>query len=62
MPSPGEISEEEAVSYMIEAIRREDWDHMFPPEAGAEILQALELPKPVLNEILKEKILNGQGT
>ncbi|KQZ28317.1 SDR family oxidoreductase [Caulobacter sp. Root1472] len=62
MPSPGEISEEEAVSYMIEAIRREDWDHMFPPEAAGEILQALELPKPVLNEILKEKILYGQGT
>ena len=62
MPAPGEISEEEAVNYMIEAIRREDWDFMFPPHAAANALRAMQLPKPELNEYLRKRIFEGTPT
>lgn len=62
MPSPGEISEDEAVDYMLGAIRREDWDFMFPPAAADQILQGLAAPKVELNEALKSLILNAPPT
>lgn len=62
MPAPGEISEEEAVDYMVDAIRREDWDFMFPPHAAANALRAMQLPKPELNEYLKKRIFEGTPT
>ena len=62
MPAPGEISEEEAVDYMVGAIRREDWDFMFPPHAAANALRAMQLPKPELNEYLKKRIFEGTPT
>ena len=62
MPAPGEISEEEAVNYMVEAIRREDWDFMFPPHAAANALRAMQLPKPELNEYLRKRIFEGTPT
>ena len=62
MPAPGEISEEEAVNYMVDAIRREDWDFMFPPHAAANALRAMQLPKPELNEYLRKRILEGTPT
>ena len=62
MPAPGEISEEEAVNYMVDAIRREDWDFMFPPHAAANTLRAMQLPKPELNQYLKKRIFEGTPT
>jgi NAD(P)-dependent dehydrogenase (short-subunit alcohol dehydrogenase family) len=57
MPAPGEISETEAVDYMIEAIRRGDWDLMFPPAAAKDVVGGMRLPKAELNKILKSSIL-----
>ena len=62
MPAPGEISEEEAVNLMVDAIRREDWDFMFPPHAAANAMRALQLTKPELNEYLKKRIFEGTPT
>ena len=62
MPAPGEISEEEAVNYMVDAIRREDWDFMFPPHAAANAMRAMQLPKPELNEYLRKRIFEGTPT
>jgi len=62
MPAPGEISEEAAVDYMVDAIRREEWDFMFPPHAAANTQRAMQLSKPELNQYLRKRILEGAPT
>lgn len=60
MPAPDEISEQEAVDYMIEAIRREDWDCIFPPAHKEQIEHALEVTKEELAEGLRRIFLTPQ--
>ena len=58
----GTATYQEAVNYMVDAIRREDWDFMFPPHAAANAMRALQLPKPELNQCLKKRIFEGTPT
>ena len=60
MPAPDEISEEEAVNYMIEAIRGEEWDSIFPPAHKEQIEHALEVTKEELAEGLRRIFLAGE--
>jgi len=56
MPAPMEISEERAVGYMIDALRRERPDTLFPPPTSWLVRLAGILPKPVVNWIVKREV------
>lgn len=56
MPTPLEISEEQAVAHILKAIRRRRNDYLFPWPMHALIRLAMILPKPVLNWILAREV------
>lgn len=56
MPAPLEISEDQAVSYMILALRGGGWDYLFPLSLRWLVRLARVLPKPLLAAILRREL------
>ena len=56
MPAPLEISEARAVEYMLDGLRRQRSDYLFPPSMGWLVRLAGILPKFLTNRILKQQM------
>jgi len=57
MPAPFEISEEKAAGYIIDAMRKEKWDYLFPFIMRWQIRLAQMLPKKILFHVLRSEFV-----
>ncbi|MCU1739313.1 MULTISPECIES: SDR family NAD(P)-dependent oxidoreductase [unclassified Pseudomonas] len=56
MPAPLELSEVDAVSHMLKAMRGKRWDYLFPWSIGWIVRLARVLPKPLLLWVLRREL------
>ncbi|MHA6788230.1 SDR family NAD(P)-dependent oxidoreductase [Pseudomonas bijieensis] len=56
MPAPLEISEAQAVSHMLKAMRSDRWDYLFPWTMRWLVRLSRILPKPVLLWVLRQEL------
>jgi NAD(P)-dependent dehydrogenase (short-subunit alcohol dehydrogenase family) len=56
MPAPMEISEDQAVDHVMQALRRERWDTLFPFSTSWLVRLAMVLPKRLTARILRGEV------
>lgn len=56
MPAPMEISEDRAVDYILDALRRERADYLFPPRMARLVRLMMILPKSLTQRLLKKEM------
>jgi NADP-dependent 3-hydroxy acid dehydrogenase YdfG len=61
MPAPFEISEDKAAEHIIDALRKEKWDYLFPFIMRWQIRLAQMLPKKILFYVLRSEYVAEIG-